>query len=49
MARGPGGLFATTKPDVDHIGNDFETIEGLVVYLKTQIGDWLTHLDPKKV
>ena len=49
MAGSPSELRRTTKLDGDYIWNGSETIEGLVVYLELQIGDWLGSLDPKNV
>ena len=49
MAGSPGKLRRTTKPDGDHIWNGSRTIEGLVVYFETQIGDRLTCLDRKNI
>ena len=49
MAGVVGELRGMTKLDGNHIWNDFEAIESLLVYLKLQIGDWLGKLDPKNV
>ena len=49
MAGGPGKLRGTTKPDNDYVWNGSGMIEGLVVYLKSNIGDWLTTVDLKNV
>ena len=39
MAKGPGGLRATIKPDDDHIWNSSGTIKDLAGSLESQIGD----------
>ena len=49
MARSPGKLLETTKPDGYYVQNGFGMIEGSVVYLDSQIGNWQTSLDPKNV
>ena len=49
MARGPGKLRETTKPDGDYVWNGFGATGSSVVYLKLQIGDWLGSLDPQNV
>ena len=49
MARGPGKLRGTTKPDGDHVWNSFGAIGSSVVYLELQIGDRLESLDPQNV
>ena len=49
MAGGPGELRGMTKSDSDHVWNGCGMIEGLVVYLETQIDDRLSNLDLKNV
>ena len=44
-AGGPNKLRGTTKPDGDHVWNGSGVIEGSIVYLELQIGDWLGSLD----
>ena len=49
MAGGLGELRGTTKLDGDHVWNGSGTIEGLEVYLESQIDDRQTSFDPKNV
>ena len=49
MAGGLGNLREMTRPDGDQVWNGFGTIEGSVVYLKSQIDDWQTSLNLKNV
>ena len=49
MARDPGELRGTTKPDDDHVLNGSGAIGSLVVYLELQIVDRLGSLDLQNV
>ena len=49
MAGNCGELRGTTKPDGDSVWNGFGMIESLIVYLETQINNWLICFDPKNI
>lgn len=44
MTRGHGKLCGTTKPNNDHVWNDFKRIEDLAGSLESQIDDQQTAL-----